>query len=120
VNYHTSSTEDEEGLIVYAEMTMGYAVPWPEVHKLLISAALKTSHIQKKPKPYVLQTALDDYYCRYQINAYTKDVDMIPAIYSELYQNIQDKFREAGISLTAPAYQIRLHPELAYKPGEDY
>ncbi|MDR1178274.1 MAG: mechanosensitive ion channel family protein, partial [Spirochaetaceae bacterium] len=120
VNYHTSSTEDEEGLIVHAEMTMGYAVPWPKVHELLIASALKTSHIQKTPKPYVLQTALDDYYCRYQINVYTKDVDMIPRIYSELCQNIQDHFREAGISLTAPGYQIRLHPELANKPGEDY
>jgi small-conductance mechanosensitive channel len=120
VNYHTSSTEDEEGLIIHTEMTMGYAVPWPKVHELLIAAALKTAHIQKTPKPYVLQTVLDDYYCRYQINAYTKNVDMIPGIYSELHQNIQDYFGEAGISLTAPAYQIRLHPELANKPGEDY
>jgi small-conductance mechanosensitive channel len=120
VNYHTSSTEDEDGLIIYAEMTMNYSVPWREVHKLLISAALKTAHIQKKPKPYVLQTALDDYYCRYQINAYTREVNLTPSIYSELYEHIQDAFAAAGISLTAPAYHIRLHPELANKPGEDY
>jgi small-conductance mechanosensitive channel len=120
VNYHTSSSEDEEGLIIHVEMTMGYAVPWPQVHELLIAAALKTAHIQQTPKPYVLQTALDDYYCRYQINAYTRDVDMIPAIYSELRQNIQDYFKEAGISLTAPAYQIRLPPEPPIKQGENF
>jgi small-conductance mechanosensitive channel len=116
VNYHTSSTEDADGLIIYTEMTMGYDVPWPTVHKLLLDAARKTEHILESPKPYVLQTALDDYYCRYQINAYTKSIDLVPSIYSQLHEHIQDSFTRAGISLTAPAYDIRLHPELANKP----
>lgn len=110
VNYHTS-TENAEGLILYADVTMGYAVPWPQVHEILINAAKKTSHTEAVPGPYVLQTALDDYYARYQINVYTREVELVPAIYSELYQNLQDGFREAGISLTAPAYQIRLPPD---------
>jgi hypothetical protein len=42
---------------------------------------------------------------------YTKAVEKVPAIYSELYQNLQDGFSEAGVSLTAPAYQIRLPPD---------
>jgi small-conductance mechanosensitive channel len=110
VNYHTS-TENEEGLILYAEVTMGYSVPWPKVHEILLGAARKTALTEEKPGPYVLQTALDDYYARYQINVYTKAVEKVPAIYSELYQNLQDGFSEAGISLTAPAYQIRLPPD---------
>lgn len=108
INYHTSTEEKEEGLILHADITMGYAVPWPQVHDILIGAALKTSRIEKTPKPFVLQTALDDFYAKYQINAYTKDVDRIPATYSELYQNMQDGFKAAGIDLTAPHYQIRL------------
>jgi small-conductance mechanosensitive channel len=112
VNYHTSSDEDEEGLIIHADITMGYSVPWPQVHEILIAAARKTARIQKTPKPFVLQTALDDFYARYQINAYTKEVDFIPAIYSELYEHLQDGFRAQGIDLTAPAYQIRLPPEI--------
>ncbi|MFP3040507.1 mechanosensitive ion channel family protein [Treponema primitia] len=111
VNYHTSSTENEEGLILHADVTMGYAVPWRQVHEILLAAAKKTALTEEKPGPYVLQTALDDYYARYQINVYTKAVEKIPAIYSELYQNLQDGFTEAGISLTAPAYQIRLPPD---------
>jgi small-conductance mechanosensitive channel len=115
VNYQTSSDENEEGLILHADVTMGYAVPWRQVHEILLGAAAKTAFTEEKPGPYVLQTALDDYYARYQINVYTKAVEKVPAIYSELYQNLQDGFAEAGISLTAPAYQIRLPPDAEAK-----
>jgi small-conductance mechanosensitive channel len=111
VNYHTSTDENEEGLILHAEVTMGYAVPWRQVHEILLGAARKTALTEEKPGPYVLQTALDDFYARYQVNVYTKAVEKVPAIYSELYQNLQDGFAEAGISLTAPTYQIRLPPD---------
>ncbi|MDR2435054.1 MAG: mechanosensitive ion channel, partial [Treponema sp.] len=60
INYNTSSDEDEEGLIIYADVTMNYAVPWTQVHQILIDAALKTTSILETPKPFVLQTALDD------------------------------------------------------------
>jgi small-conductance mechanosensitive channel len=115
INYHTSSDEDEEGLILHTNITMGYAVPWPTVHEILIAAALKTNFVLDTPRPFVLQTALDDFYARYQINAYTKKVDMAPAIYSELYQNLQDGFKAAGIDLTAPSYQVRIQGETQVK-----
>jgi small-conductance mechanosensitive channel len=107
INYNTSSDEDG-GLILYAEITMNYAVPWPRVHQILIDAALKTDAVLSEPKPFVLQTALDDFYCRYQINAYTKDVEKVPRIYSNLFENLQNGFAEAGIDLTAPQYRINL------------
>jgi small-conductance mechanosensitive channel len=115
INYHASSEENEDGLILYAAVTMGYAVPWRQVHEILITAALKTTHVLETPKPFVLQTALDDYYASYQINAYTKEVNRVPAIYSELYQNLQDGFVAAGIDLTAPSYQIRMLQEMPTK-----
>jgi small-conductance mechanosensitive channel len=118
VNYNTSSVEDEEGLIIHADVTMGYSVPWPRVHEILIEAALKTTGIEKSPKPFVLQTALDDFYAKYQINAYTKDVNKVPRIYSELYQNLQDGFSAAGIDLTAPTYRINLPLENHTGPGK--
>jgi small-conductance mechanosensitive channel len=108
VNYNTSADEQEEGLIIHADITMGYSVPWTQVHEILIAAALQTSHVQKTPKPFVLQTALDDFYAKYQINAYTKDVDRVPRIYSELYENLQNGFKDAGIDLTSPAYRINV------------
>ncbi|MDR3192149.1 MAG: mechanosensitive ion channel family protein [Treponema sp.] len=108
VNYHTSSDEDEEGLILNATITFGYGTPWQTVHDILIKAALATSHVLKVPKPFVLQTAMDDFYANYQINCYTKEVDLVPRIYSELYQNIQNGFHEAGIDMTAPHFRINI------------
>jgi len=105
-NYNTSSDEDAEGLILYAEITFGYATPWETVHEILINAALATDYVQKRPKPYVLQTGLDNFYARYQINCYTKEVDKVPAIYASLYENIQNGFHEAGMDMTCANYGV--------------
>ena len=106
INYNTSSDEDAEGLIIYAEVTFGYATPWQTIHDILIKAAHATEHVQKNPKPFVLQTKLDDFYACYQINCYTKDVSKVPRIYTLLYENIQSGFREAGLDLTASHYRV--------------
>jgi small-conductance mechanosensitive channel len=122
VNYHTSSDEDEEGLILNTTITFGYGTPWQTVHEILINAALATSHVLKKPKPFVLQTAMDDNYANYQINCYTKEVDLVPRIYSELYQNIQNGFHAAGIDMTAPEYRINIpyqDPAEVFPPPQD-
>jgi small-conductance mechanosensitive channel len=111
INYNTSSGENEEGLILYASLTFGYSTPWQTVHRILTGAALATSHVQKSPAPFVLQTDLDDFYCRYQINFYTKEVDKVPAIYSELFENIQEGFRAEGLDMTAAHYRINLPPK---------
>jgi small-conductance mechanosensitive channel len=108
INYNTSSDEDEEGLVLYTSVTFGYATPWQTVHRILIDAALKTEHVQKSPKPFVLQTALDDFYAEYQINMYTKEINKAPAIYSALYTNIQNGFAAENIDLTAAHFRINL------------
>jgi small-conductance mechanosensitive channel len=115
-NFDTSTSDKEEGLILYAEITFGYATPWQTVHEILISAALKTSRILEEPKPFVLQTGLDDFYAHYQINAYTKEIDYVPAIYSELFENIQNGFRKAGLDMTASHFRINLPAESRQPP----
>ena len=102
INYSTS--ESEEGLVIHTNVTMGYDVPWRDVHDILIRAAVKTSFIEEKPKPFVLQRSLDDFYVTYEINAYTKEVEKLLLIYSLLNQNIQDEFRNAGINMCSPQY----------------
>ncbi|MCL2270003.1 MAG: mechanosensitive ion channel family protein [Treponema sp.] len=106
INYNTSSDEDEEGLVLHVEVTFGYDTPWQTVHEILINAAQATDHVLKKPKPFVLQTGLDDFYACYQVNCYTKAVGMVPRIYTQLYENIQDGFREAGLDMTSPHYKV--------------
>lgn len=117
-NYHTSTLGDEEGLILYAEITFGYATPWQKVHELLIEGALRTPGILAEPKPFVLQLSLEDFYARYQINAYTKDVDRVPALYSGMFENIQNCFRDAGLDMTASHFQIYLPPDARFPPRE--
>lgn len=100
-----SSEAVDEGLIVHTTVTIGYDVPWKDVHKALIEAAQRTDLILRKPKPFVLQTSLDDFYVSYQINAYTKEANKQAVTYSNLHQNIQDVCNEMGIEIMSPHYR---------------
>lgn len=102
VNY--SSSAREYGLIIHSEVTIGYDAPWRKVHQLLIDAALNTPGVIDDPRPFVLETSLSDWYPVYQVNAYIRDADRLPQIYSNLHQNIQDYFNEAGIEIMSPHY----------------
>lgn len=102
VNY--SSAAQDIGLVIHTTVTIGYDVPWKKVHELLINAALESDHILEDPKPFVLQTSLDDYYVSYQINAYTKEPAKQAIIYSSVHQHILDKFNEAGVEIMSPRY----------------
>ncbi|ACU60439.1 mechanosensitive ion channel family protein [Chitinophaga pinensis] len=104
INY--SSHTKSEGLIVHYTVTIGYDVPWQQAYELLIAAALKTVHVEEAPKPFVLQTSLDDFYISYQINAYTKEANKQAVIYSNLLENIQDVFNNAGIEIMSPNYHV--------------
>jgi small-conductance mechanosensitive channel len=102
VNFSAPSTN--EGLILNTTVTIGYDVPWRQVHDLLVQAALATDRILTAPDPFVFQTSLDDYYVSYELNAYTKAPEQMAKIYSELHQNIQDAFNEAGVEIMSPGY----------------
>lgn len=102
VNY--SSSARTIGLIIHSEVTIGYDAPWRKVHELLISAARMTPGVLPEPEPFVLETSLSDWYPVYQINAYIRDADQLAKIYSDLHQNIQDKFNEAGVEIMSPHY----------------
>ena len=93
-----------EGLILHTSVTIGYDVPWRQVHELLIAAARATPDIRETPPPFVLQTVLGDYNVAYELNVYASDVGRLPRLYSALHQNIQDKFNEAGVEIMSPAY----------------
>ncbi len=102
---YSFEAESGNGLILHTTVTIGYDVPWKEMHNALINAAKRTEFILEKPEPFVLQTSLDDFYVSYQINAYTRDYAKQATIYSELHQNIQDCCNEAGIEILSPHYR---------------
>ncbi|KUJ60086.1 transmembrane ion channel [Flavobacteriaceae bacterium CRH] len=103
-NYSANTKDSTNGLLIHTTVTIGYDVPWKDIHKALIEAALKTDMTEQVPTPFVLQTSLDDFYVSYQINVYTKEPTRQPGIYSSLHQNIQDAFNAAGIEIMSPHY----------------
>jgi len=104
VNY--SAQAASKGLILHYEVTIGYDVPWEKVYMLLTNAASKTPEILSDPKPFVLQTSLEDFYVSYQINAYTREAGRQALIYSMLLEHIQDELKAAGIELLSPHYNV--------------
>lgn len=100
-----STLAPTEGLIVHTTVTIGYDVPWKTVHEALLEAARRTTFLLPEPKPFVLQTSLDDFYVAYQVNGYTREANRQAAVYSELHQHIQDACNEAGIEILSPHYR---------------
>lgn len=117
VNYSASARQF--GLIIHTTVTIGYDAPWRLVHQLLINAARITPGVLEHPKPFVLETDLSDYYPCYQINAYIKDADRLGPIMSDLLQNIQDTFNEAGIEIMSPHYVATRDGNASTIPSQD-
>ena len=117
VNYSTSARE--YGLIIHSEVSIGYDIPWRQVNQILIDAALNTPGVVDDPRPFVLETSLEDWYPVYQINAYIRDANQMSQIYSDLYQNIQDRFNEAGIEIMSPHYMVVRDGNATTMPKDD-
>ncbi|MVZ63277.1 mechanosensitive ion channel family protein [Sphingobacterium humi] len=106
VNYSNHTKNDGKGLIVHYTLSLDYEVPWEKVYPLLIEAALHTPYIQQEPKPFVLQTQLNDFNISYQINAYTKEANAQAMIYSKLLENIRYVFQREEIELLSPEFHV--------------
>ena len=92
------------GVIFHTMVTIGYDAPWKIVHGLLVDAAMATDGILHSPLPFVLQSQLNDFYVSYELNAYTDAPRRMQFIYSDLHQNIQDRFNEAGVEICSPHF----------------
>ena len=113
-----SSEAMENGLIIHSTVTIGYDVPWKDIHRALIDAALRTDKVLNEPEPFVLQTSLDDFYVSYQINAYIREASKQAHIYSNLHQNIQDVCNERGIEIMSPHYRAARDGNMTTIPAD--
>ncbi len=100
INY--SAEAATRGVTLHTTVTIGYGVPWPRVHKLLVEAAKETEGLEATPEPFVLQRSLDDFTVAYELNATTRDPGRMAAIYSALHAHIQDRFHAAGVEIASP------------------
>lgn len=102
VNYSASARD--YGLVIHSEISFGFEERWDKIHALLIEAAQMTPGVLPDPKPFVHDISINDFYPIYQINAYIKDADKQPQIYSDLHKNIRDLADKEGVELLSPHY----------------
>jgi small-conductance mechanosensitive channel len=65
VNYSLARREIAEPVVIATTVTIGYDVPWRQVHRLMLNAAQATAGISEEAPPFVLQTSLNDFHISY-------------------------------------------------------
>lgn len=120
-----SRLRKETGVPVTTIVTIGYDVPWRQVHQLLNRAATETAGMVEKAEPKVIQKALSDWYAEYTLVGYAADPKKRNTILSELNGRIQDAFNEAGIQIMSPHYKddppepFVIPKDRWFPPGQD-
>lgn len=94
------------GFVLDTTITIGYDTPWRQVHAMLLEAAKTIPEIGAEPAPYVVQTALSDFYVAYKLVVYVSaDKPAVRArVTSDLYAAIQDTFNKYGVQIMSPNY----------------
>ncbi len=102
---HNLSRMSAGGYVIDTTVTIGYDTPWRQVHAILQEAAGRTAPIRKSPAPYVIQTALSDFYVEYRLVARADADKPRPTVLSELHANILDVFNQHGVQIMSPHYR---------------
>lgn len=94
------------GFTLHTAVTIGYDTPWRQVHAMLLEAARRTVGVLKEPAPYVIQSALSDFYVEYKLVACAgPEAPRLRAeAMSALHANILDVFNEYGVQIMSPGY----------------
>ena len=116
INYSLANREINQPVALAASVTIGYDVPWRQVHALLLAAAAEVQGICDDPKPVVVQTSLNDVHVSYELNASIADANHYRQALSTLLASIQDQFAEAGVEILSPAYEANRDGNRAVLP----
>jgi small-conductance mechanosensitive channel len=95
-----------KGFVLDTTITIGYDTPWRQVHALLLEAAGQIPEVLKAPEPFVVQSALSDFYVAYKLVVYV-DSDQPGTrarVNSDLHAAIQDAFNRHGVQIMSPQY----------------
>lgn len=104
-NYSRTVAEGK-GFVLDTTVTIGYDTPWRQVHAMLLQAARNTAGLLNDPAPYVVQTALSDWYVEYRLVCYAgpEAPSRRALVLGDLHANIQDAFNEYGVQIMSPHY----------------
>lgn len=106
--------------VLTTAITIGYATPWRQVHAMLMEAAQRTPGVAQEPAPYVVQTALSDFYVEYRLcaqsnkNAPRRRAEAL----NQLHANILDVFNENGVQIMSPHYMADPAEPQVVPPGD--
>jgi small-conductance mechanosensitive channel len=95
----------DKGMAVTTSVTIGYQIPWRQVHALLQLGAARTQGLRREPPPRVMQRELSDFYVQYLLLAHLEDGKSRAAVLSELHAQIQDAFNEFGTQIMSPHFE---------------
>lgn len=95
----------DKGMAVTTSVTIGYQIPWRQVHALLQLGAARTQGLRREPPPRVMQRELSDFYVQYLLLAHLEDGKNRAAVLSELHAQIQDAFNEFGTQIMSPHFE---------------
>jgi small-conductance mechanosensitive channel len=105
-NYSLPGREIARPVALATCVTIGYDVPWRQVHGLLLEAVAQTPGLAATPAAKVLQTSLNDYHITYELNAAVADPLTYRETLSALLGAIQDSFARAGVEIMSPLFQV--------------
>jgi small-conductance mechanosensitive channel len=105
--------------MIHTTVTIGYATPWRQVHAMLMEAARRSAGVAQDPAPYVVQTALSDFYVEYRLCAQSsRDAPSRRAeAINQLHGNVQDVFNENGVQIMSPHYMADTASPQIVPPG---
>jgi small-conductance mechanosensitive channel len=96
------------GFVLDTSVTIGYDAPWRQVEAMLLEAARRVPSVAARPAPYVIQTALADFYVAYRLVACSEEA--VPRqrmeVLNDLHAAIQDVFNEHGVQIMSPHYVL--------------
>jgi len=99
-----SRSGETEGVFTPTSVTIGYDTPWRQVRAMLLQAAERTPGVRAQPKPFVVQTALMDFYVHYTLLVSLEHQQSRPLTLNALHGHIQDLFNEHGVQIMSPNY----------------
>ncbi len=106
VSRNYSRAAKNTGFMLDVDVTIGYDTPWRQVHAMLLEAARRVPELLATPAPYVVQTALSDFYVAYKLVVFAASKEPIPRpqIASRLHAEIQDEFNRHSVQIMSPHY----------------
>ncbi len=94
-----------DGLLLSTTVSIGYRVPWRQVHAMLSRAAAATPGLLTDPPPLVRQMELGTFGVAYEVNARLEIPEDRVTTLTRLHANIQDEFNRHGVQIMVPAYE---------------